>query len=142
MNHIARKTGSALLPLLLPLLLAAAAQTAQAAPYRPGNGSEVIERLPRRADPAQRELAQLRSALAANPTDLALATRTAQRYIATARSETDPRYFGYAQAALAPWPCSKITVGRNVGAKPAGCSTRKTRLPSGRARSWLVIVSA
>ncbi|RSZ56526.1 hypothetical protein HF313_28775 [Massilia atriviolacea] len=76
---------------------------AQAAPHIPASGSTVVERLPRRADPAQRELASLRAQLAANPGDLALATRTAQRYIAVARQETDPRYFGYAQAALAPW---------------------------------------
>ncbi len=75
----------------------------QAAPYTPASGADVIEHLPRRADPAQRELARMRAELAARPTDLALATRTAQSYIATARSETDPRYYGYAQAALKPW---------------------------------------
>lgn len=85
---------------LLPLLLGNAVQ---GAPYIPKNGSEIVERLPRRADPALRELQAMRSQLAANPTDVALATRTAQRYIATARKQTDPRYFGYAQAALAPW---------------------------------------
>ena len=37
------------------------------------------------------------------PQDLALASGLAQRYIGLARSETDPRYLGYAQAALAPW---------------------------------------
>lgn len=34
---------------------------------------------------------------------MALATSLAQRYIGLSRSETDPRYLGYAQAALAPW---------------------------------------
>jgi uncharacterized protein (TIGR02996 family) len=77
--------------------------TASAAPYIPANGSDVIERLPRRNDAGQRELARLRAALAANPDNLALATSTAQQYISTARSETDPRYYGYAQAALKPW---------------------------------------
>ncbi|NHZ96513.1 hypothetical protein F2P46_12290 [Massilia sp. CCM 8734] len=76
---------------------------AQGAPHIPASGGAVVERLPRRADPVQRELASLRAQLAASPSDLALATRTAQRYIAVARQETDPRYFGYAQAALAPW---------------------------------------
>lgn len=78
-------------------------QAAQAAPYIPKSGGAVIERLPRRTDPAQRELQRLRIQLAASPRDLVLATRVAQRYIASARSETDPRYYGYAQAALAPW---------------------------------------
>ncbi|NHZ32090.1 hypothetical protein [Massilia rubra] len=91
--------------LTAPALLAYAllAPLAQAAPHIPASGSTVLERLPRRADPVQRELATLRAQLAASPSDLALASRTAQRYIAVARQETDPRYFGYAQAALAPW---------------------------------------
>ncbi|MDQ1817736.1 hypothetical protein RBA41_30985 [Massilia sp. CCM 9210] len=85
------------------LLYALTVPAIHAAPYIPASGSTVVERLPRRADPAQRELAALRAQLAASPRDLALATRTAQRYITVARQETDPRYFGYAQAALAPW---------------------------------------
>ena len=83
--------------------LALSALGAAAAPYTPASGSQAIEHLPRRADPAQRELQALRAELPAHPNDLALATRIARRYIATARGETDPRYYGYAQAALAPW---------------------------------------
>ena len=79
------------------------AQLAQAAPYLPAKGSDVLERLPRRNDPAQLELQRLRKQLAANPNDVALATAVARNHISTARRETDPRYFGYAQAALAPW---------------------------------------
>ncbi|MES3021035.1 MAG: hypothetical protein V4857_05555 [Pseudomonadota bacterium] len=85
------------------LLLLAVAAPAQAAPYVPANGDEVLEQLPRRADPAQQELRRMRAELAADPGNLQLATRTAQSYISTARNETDPRYYGYAQAALAPW---------------------------------------
>jgi Tfp pilus assembly protein PilF len=84
-------------------LLALLAPLAHGTPYTPKNGSDVIERLPRRADPAQQELMRLRAQLAADPNNRALATAIAQRYISTARSETDPRYYGYAQAALAPW---------------------------------------
>jgi tetratricopeptide (TPR) repeat protein len=80
-----------------------AAVAAHAAPYIPANGQQVIETLPRRGDPVQQELRRLRSELNARPNDLALATTLAQRYIALGRSETDPRYLGYAQAALAPW---------------------------------------
>ena len=77
---------------------------AHAAPYIPANGSQVVERLPARTDPAQRELARLRAELAANPTDLALASSLAQALHRTwPRIEGDPRYLGYAQAALAPW---------------------------------------
>ena len=76
---------------------------AHAAPYIPSRGQQVIETLPRRGDPVQQQLRSLRAELNARPTDVALATSVAQRYIALGRSETDPRYLGYAQAALAPW---------------------------------------
>ena len=90
------KTPISLLCACLPLL-------AWAAPYTPKDGSAVIEQLPRRADATQLALRGLRQQLDAKPQDLALASGLAQRYIALARSETDPRYLGYAQAALAPW---------------------------------------
>ena len=90
------KTPFSLLCACLPLL-------AWAAPYTPKDGSAVIEQLPRRADATQLALRGLRQQLNATPDDLAMATGLAQRYIALARSETDPRYLGYAQAALAPW---------------------------------------
>lgn len=90
------KTPISLLCACLPLL-------AGAAPYTPKDGGAVIEQLPRRADATQLALRGLRQQLNATPDDLALAASLAQRYIALARSETDPRYLGYAQAALAPW---------------------------------------
>lgn len=106
------------------IVLTVLAGGAHAAPFLPGSGGEVVEtlrggakRAPRQArnqepslQPKQelereqgRELRQLRSALAAQPRDVALAARVAQRYISIGRAEADPRYFGYAQAALAPW---------------------------------------
>ncbi|MQA22671.1 tetratricopeptide repeat protein [Rugamonas rivuli] len=85
------------------LLLLAAATAIQAAPYIPASGAQVIETLPRRGDPVQQELRRMRSELNARPNDLTLATTLATRYITLARSETDPRYLGYAQAALTPW---------------------------------------
>ncbi|GJJ02439.1 hypothetical protein RugamoR64_29770 [Duganella rhizosphaerae] len=87
---------------LFALLLVAAAAV-QATPYIPASGRQVIETLPRRGDPVQQELRRMRSELNARPNDVALATALATRYIGLARSETDPRYLGYAQAALAPW---------------------------------------
>lgn len=84
-------------------VLALSALSATAAPYIPASGSQVIETLPRRSDPVQQDLQRLRVGLNAHPNDLSLATNLAQRYIALGRSETDPRYLGYAQAALAPW---------------------------------------
>jgi len=90
----------------LPALLGAALCAplwAHAEPYLPASGAQVIETLPRRGDPVQQELRRLRAQLNAQPNDVALATTLARRYIALGRSETDPRYLGYAQAALAPW---------------------------------------
>lgn len=89
--------------LALALLAQALTSGALAAPYIPADGSKVVERLPARTDPAQRELARARAELNKNPRDLAAATSLARRYIEVARADGDPRYLGYAQAALAPW---------------------------------------
>jgi hypothetical protein len=76
-----------------------------AAPYVPKDDAAVLERLPsRRSDPATAELQKLRAALAAAPKDSAVATRLAQRYFDLAGAQGDPRYIGYADAALRPWP--------------------------------------
>ena len=88
---------------LFALLLLCCVPAAQATPYIPASGQQVVETLPRRGDPVQQELRRMRSELNAHPNDMTLATGLATRYIALARSETDPRYLGYAQAALAPW---------------------------------------
>lgn len=95
------------IPLFLGAALAATlslqAPPARATPHIPGAGTDVIETLPRRSDPQQLELRHLRLQLMAAPRNAELAAALAQRYIGIGRSESDPRYFGYAQAALAPW---------------------------------------
>jgi thioredoxin-like negative regulator of GroEL len=74
------------------------------APYTPKADSAVLERLPgRRDDPAQAELRRLRAALAASPRDPDAAAALAERYFEMAAAEGDPRYVGYAEAALRPW---------------------------------------
>jgi tetratricopeptide (TPR) repeat protein len=83
---------------LLALLLA---PVAQGTAYIPASGDLVVEVLPKGG--TSRQLDRLRAALRAQPQNLALATNLAQRYIGQARSDTDPRYLGYAQAALQPW---------------------------------------
>ena len=87
-------------PLAQPV---ATPRPAVAAPFVPRSGAEVLETLPRRGDAAQAALRPLRARLAAAPRDQVLAATLAQRYIELGRAEGDPRYFGYAQAALAPW---------------------------------------
>lgn len=89
------------------LILAAclfAAGNAVAAPYLPKSDDQVLERLPFKAnDPVARELADLRARLRRNPKDIDTAVRLARRYYEMVAEEGDPRYLGYAQAALAPW---------------------------------------
>ena len=90
------------LRLLVPWLLAAA--SALAVPRLPASDAEVLERLPARAlDPRQADISALRRQLAARPHELDLAIQLARRYYAEVAAEGDPRYIGYAQAALAPW---------------------------------------
>ena len=86
------------------LAVALFAIAAQAAPYVPENDATVLERLPvRPGDPVARELRGLRAGLARDPRDLEVALRLAGRYFELAGAEGDPRYIGYAQAALKPW---------------------------------------
>src|SRR4051812_7543329 len=75
-----------------------------AEPRIPESDTAVLERLPIKArDPAGRELRLLRDALAANPRDAGAAEQLARRYFQLASAEGDPRYIGYAEAALRPW---------------------------------------
>lgn len=77
---------------------------AAAAPYLPTTDAQVLATVPARAsDPRARELVALRAAWRAQPQDLAAAVRLAQRYFEEVAAEGDPRYIGYAQAALQPW---------------------------------------
>jgi len=88
----------------LTLLLLLCTMPVWAAPHIPENDNIVLERLPLKAgDATSRELRQLRDALAANPSDPAAAVGLARRYFELANAEGDPRYIGYAEAALRPW---------------------------------------
>lgn len=87
--------------LLLPWL---SLPMADAAPYVPKSDAQVLERLPFKAnDPVARELAQLRANLQRDPRDVVVAVALGRRYFELVAGEGDPRYIGYAQAALAPW---------------------------------------
>jgi Tfp pilus assembly protein PilF len=86
------------------LLLSCAGLAVHAAPYTPRSDDQVVEKLPtRRSDPQAAELEALRAAARARPGDADAAVALARRYFALAMAEGDPRYVGYAQAALAPW---------------------------------------
>src|SRR5262245_32085823 len=86
---------------LARVLLAAlvASSGARAEPVVPASDDEILERVAVRNG----ELSAERARLAAAPDDLDLAVSIAQQYVAQGRKEADPRYYGRAQAVLAPW---------------------------------------
>ena len=90
--------------LLIAIVAGGACGVASADPFVPADPSVVVETLrDRPLDRTDREFRQLRAALRRNPTLLPLALRIAQRAIEIARRDSDPRYLGYAYAALKPW---------------------------------------
>jgi thioredoxin-like negative regulator of GroEL len=77
---------------------------ALAAPFVPESDNQVLERLPfTPSDPVVRDLRLLQSRLSHEPGNLPLAMRLAQGYVELGRVTGDPRYAGYAEAALSPW---------------------------------------
>ena len=77
--------------------------SAFAAPYVPQGDDVVLARVPTRLDPDARALAALRSQLTASPQDLSAAVAYAQAALKLGHARSDPRYYGYAEAALGPW---------------------------------------
>jgi tetratricopeptide (TPR) repeat protein len=85
------------------LLLLSAPLESLAEPFAPTADDQVLERLPVASGGPGGELGVQRAALARRPDDLRLAWPVARAYVELGRREADPRYDGYAQAALAPW---------------------------------------
>jgi tetratricopeptide (TPR) repeat protein len=74
------------------------------ATFVPADDAQVVVQLrPSGLSASERELRMLRASLAQNPTNLPLAADLARRLIQQARRESDPRYLGQAEVALAPW---------------------------------------
>lgn len=90
--------------LLWFILLLLCASLAVAAPFVPSTDDQVLERLALSAkDPAMRELRAMRSVLGRQPENMQLAIQVSRRYSELGRATGDPRFSGYAQAALKPW---------------------------------------
>ena len=90
--------------LVLPaaLLIAATAATADV-PYTPSDDGVVLERLAVARLPGTASLRELRDAWTAKPDYLPAALAYARAALELNRREEDPRYLGYAEAALARW---------------------------------------
>jgi hypothetical protein len=86
------------------LFIAVVSSPASTAPFVPEADAEILERLPfTPRDPVMSGLRALNKQLTREPDNVALAIRVAQGYVELGRVTGDPRYAGYAQAALAPW---------------------------------------
>ncbi len=97
------------------LCLAVFSSAALAAPYVPPSDLTPLEKLATRINDSVRASGApvatasgpsnraMRTLLARDPKNLDLALRVAQVYMARARSESDPRFLGQAQAALGAW---------------------------------------
>jgi len=73
-------------------------------PRMPLRDAEVVERLAlSMSDPRERERRRLNTRLAEHPDDLRTALTLARLDIELSRARSDPRYLGYAQAALSHW---------------------------------------
>jgi Tfp pilus assembly protein PilF len=83
--------------------IAPATAVTAAEPYIPARDDDVLETLPRGFLSGQDELTTLRRQLADDPKNVALAVGVASGYLKIAKSQGDPRFYGYARAAIQPW---------------------------------------
>lgn len=74
-----------------------------AAPYVPVDDGIVLETLPFSGDPRHRLWRQWEEQLLQDPTNLPLAVKLAEQYVRAGHTNADPRYDGYARAALFHW---------------------------------------
>ncbi|MGQ0486533.1 MAG: hypothetical protein ACT4SY_14420 [Hyphomicrobiales bacterium] len=88
---------------LFAAALASLSCAAMAAPARPADDGLVLATLPAARAGASPELRAAEAALAGDPRNLDLALRVAGLAIEQGRAWSDPRLYGRAQAALAPW---------------------------------------
>lgn len=72
-------------------------------PYFPTADSEILETLPTSFLTSRNELAAARKRLAENPDNQPLAAAVAEQLIAAGNQESDPRFYGYARAAINRW---------------------------------------
>ena len=71
-------------------------------PFRPED-SDVVEVLPSTPLLNRNQLVMLRHRLSEDPSNTKLAVAAADSYMKMGRASSDPRYYGYALAAIKPW---------------------------------------
>ena len=74
-----------------------------AKPYLPSSESEVLEVLPNDFSKRRDDLTRLRERLAKDPGNLALASAISNEFIRMGGESGDPRFYGFARAAIAKW---------------------------------------
>ena len=89
--------------IIITIFILSWAMRLHAVPYIPNSPKQVLEKLSGNSVSYSEEFRKLRIALNANPNNIAIAKQLATLYIERSRTEGDPRYLGYAQAALKPW---------------------------------------
>ena len=77
------------------------------APYDPKADDEVLQEVPRKANPVVTEIRALRTKLDADPRNRETAEELARAYIDFGRQLGDAHYVGYAEAVIAPWLAKK-----------------------------------
>ena len=128
-----------------------------AVPFAPASDKEIVDRLPGRtaqsAAAASRETRSMQGVLESNRQNLDIALRIAQLNIRRARSESDPRYLGQAQAALAPWwnaarpPTTVLVLRATIRQSLHQFSTARADLEQavarepGNAQAWLTLAT-
>src|SRR5215467_7318004 len=114
-------------------LIAGACATASAAPLVPQSDGQLLERLPLApSDPVLRRLRALNGQLTRVPNDLPLTVMVAQGYSELGRVTGDPRYAGYAQAALAMVEPRASTPGSTGLARRVASADASVRSRAGR----------
>lgn len=90
--------------ILLGILVAITSGDATAAEaYRPASDDEVLETLPKQLLNDLAETTELRRKLASDPQNAKLASQVAAELLSIGNQQGDPRFYGYARAALKPW---------------------------------------
>lgn len=122
-------------------------------PYRPASDDQVLERLPATPLMDRSEMATLRQQLRSQPDNARLAGAAALAYLKMGNSVGDPRYFGYARAAIAKWweddraPAELIRIRAKLKEKDhrygdaiADLESLLTRVP-GDTRAWIEVAN-